>query len=142
MNFAIALVALLVALATGVPQKTAENKAPPQPNTAVAMGKATYLQYCASCHGPDARGTGPVAPALKSPPADLTGLAKTHGGKFPDEYVGGIVRFGKPLAAHGSREMPVWGGVFSRRENGDQAATQRRIRNLLEYLATLQEKES
>ncbi len=64
MNFAIALVVLLVALATGVPQKTAEKKAPPQPNTAVAMGKATYLQYCASCHGPDARGTGQsVAPS-------------------------------------------------------------------------------
>ena len=106
------------------------------------MGKTTYLEYCASCHGPDARGTGPAASALKTPPADLTGLAKSHGGKFPDEYVGGILQFGKPVSAHGSREMPVWGGIFSRRENGDKAATQRRLRNLLEYLATLQEKES
>ncbi len=141
MNFTVALAVLVVAIGTGARQEPAK-KAPSQLKSAVALGKATYLQYCASCHGPDARGTGPTAPALKTPPADLTGLAKTHGGKFPDEYVGGILRFGKPLAAHGSRDMPVWGTVLSRRENGDQAAMDRRIRNLLEYLATLQEKES
>ena len=88
MNFSIAIALLLVAIAAAAPQEPA--KMPPsQSKTAVAMGKATYLEYCASCHGPDARGTGPTAPALKIPPTDLTGMAKSHGGKFPDEYVGG-----------------------------------------------------
>lgn len=78
----------------------------------VASGKETYMQFCASCHGIDGRGNGPAASALKTPPADLTMLAKTHDGKFPYEYVTGVIRFGKPISAHGSSDMPVWGRVF------------------------------
>jgi mono/diheme cytochrome c family protein len=134
---------LFLAVFAATPQeKSATKKAPSQAATAVAFGKQTYLEYCAVCHGPDGRGTGPAASALKDPPADLTTLAKTHDGKFPDEYVSGIVRFGKPVAAHGSLDMPVWGPIFSRRENGDDAAVRRRIKNLCVFLATLQERES
>ena len=125
----------------GAQEKSVEKQAPSQ-SANVASGKKTYLQYCSACHGPDGRGTGPAASALKEPPADLTALAKTHGSKFPDEYVAGIVRFGKPVAAHGAADMPVWGPIFSRRENGDEAAVRRRIKNLCAYLATLQEKET
>src|SRR5436190_4594032 len=34
-------------------------------------GRDLFQFYCATCHGQDARGTGPVAAALKAPPADL-----------------------------------------------------------------------
>ena len=122
-------------------EKSAAKQVPSQ-SANVASGKKTYLQYCSACRGPDARGTGPAASALKQPQADLTTLAKTHDGKFPDEYVAGIVRFGKPVAAHGAADMPVWGPIFSRRENGDEAAVGRRIKSLCAYLATLQEKET
>ncbi len=132
----------LVAAAASAQQSPTPRKAPAQPTTSVALGKKTYLEYCAVCHGPDGRGIGPASSALKKPPADLTTLSKSHDGKFPAEYVTGIVRFGKPISAHGSSQMPVWGPIFSRREQGNEAAVQRRIKNLCDYLATLQEKES
>jgi mono/diheme cytochrome c family protein len=135
------LILFLTVLAASPQEKSAAKKAPSQ-TAAVGLGKKTYVQYCAACHGPDGRGTGPAASALKAPPANLTILAKTHDGKFPDEYVAGTVRFGKPVAAHGTADMPIWGPIFSRRENGDETAVRRRIRNLCAYLATLQERES
>jgi hypothetical protein len=38
--------------------------------------------------------------------------------------------------------MPVWGPVFGLRDNGNEVAVRRRIKNLCNYLASLQEKES
>jgi len=108
----------------------------------VASGKQTYLEYCASCHGEDAKGMGPAASALKTPPSDLTTLANRHGGKFPEDYVAEIVRLGKPIPAHGSSDMPVWGPIFSARDKFNEVAVRRRIKNLCAYLANLQEKES
>ena len=103
------------------------------------LGRQTYQQYCASCHGENAKGGGPAATALKTPPPNLTTLAKTHGGKFPYEYVSGVVRFGKPISAHGSSDMPVWGPIFSLVDFHEMAIRQR-IKNLCDYLASLQEK--
>jgi mono/diheme cytochrome c family protein len=104
-----------------------------------ASGKQTYMQYCASCHGENAKGGGPAASSLKTPPPDLTTLAKRHDGKFPYEYVAGIVRFGKPLSAHGSPDMPIWGPIFSLADFHEVAIRQR-IKNLCEFLASAQEK--
>jgi mono/diheme cytochrome c family protein len=108
----------------------------------VASGKQTYTEYCAACHGDDGKGMGPAASALKTPPSDLTTLAKRHAGKFPEEYVADIVRFGKSIQAHGSTDMPVWGPIFGARDKFSEVAVRRRIKNLCAYLATLQEKES
>ncbi|HKV23897.1 MAG TPA: cytochrome c [Candidatus Acidoferrum sp.] len=102
-------------------------------------GRQTYMHYCASCHGIDAKGGGPAASALKTPPTDLTRLAKGNGGKFPQEYVAGVVRFGKPISAHGSADMPVWGPIFSM-VDFNEVAIRKRIHNLCDYLASLQEK--
>jgi mono/diheme cytochrome c family protein len=107
-----------------------------------ASGKQTYREYCASCHGEDGKGMGPAASALKTPPSDLTILAKRHGGNFPEDYVAEILRLGKPIQAHGSSDMPVWGPIFAARDKFNEAAVQRRIKNLCAYLANLQEKES
>jgi mono/diheme cytochrome c family protein len=108
----------------------------------VAAGKKTYMEYCASCHGEDAKGLGPASSALKTPPSDLTTLAKKHGGKFPEEYATQVIRFGKPIQAHGSADMPVWGPIFNVRDKFNEVAVRQRIKDLCEYLATLQEKES
>jgi mono/diheme cytochrome c family protein len=127
---------------------TASGQGKPPANTVqtempdVASGKQTYMEYCAACHGDDGKGMGPAASALKTPPSDLTTLAKRHAGKFPEEYVAEIVRFGKPIQAHGSADMPVWGPIFSARDKFIEVAVWRRIKNLCAYLATLQEKES
>jgi len=108
----------------------------------VLAGKETYMEYCSACHGVDAKGMGPAASALKTPPPDLTTLAKRHGGKFPEGYVAKTIRFGKPIQAHGSADMPVWGPIFNVRDKFNEVAVRQRIKNLCEYLATLQEKES
>lgn len=106
----------------------------------IPSGKAMFKQYCAACHGADAKGRGPATPTLNTRVPDLTTLSKRHGGKFPFEYVESVLRFGPGFRAHGSQEMPVWGPIFQYLENYSEAAVRQRIRNLCEYLESLQQK--
>jgi mono/diheme cytochrome c family protein len=130
----------LMAFPAGAQDKpTAVGKAP---SPTATSGKKTYAHYCASCHGTDARGNGPAAVVLKTTPPDLTTLAKRHGGKFPYDYVFNVLRFGTRFASHGSSDMPIWGPVFGSMENYDEVAVRKRIKDLSDYLASLQEKES
>ncbi|MGA2429803.1 MAG: cytochrome c [Candidatus Acidiferrum sp.] len=134
--------ALIVAVcAAGAQEKPKVLKVAGHP-TILASGKQTYTQYCASCHGLDARGDGPAAPMLKTPPPDLTTLANRHGGKFPREYVFDVLRFGTRIVSHGSSDMPIWGPVFGSLDNYDEAAVRKRIKDLCDYLESLQQKES
>lgn len=133
----------LVIYAAAAQDKPAVNKGKVStPPTIAASGKQTYMQYCASCHGVDARGEGPAAFVLKTPPPDLTTLAKRHGGKFPHEYVFDVLRFGTRIVSHGSSDMPIWGPIFGSMENYDEVAVRKRIKDLSDYLASLQQKES
>jgi len=60
-----------------------------------------------------ARGHGPAAGALRHAPPDLTLIAQHHGGRFPADKVKAVIAGQEQSpAAHGSREMPVWGPVF------------------------------
>ena len=104
-------------------------------------GGDLYKFYCASCHGYDGRGGGPVASKLKSEPPDLTRLALGNGGVFPRARVEAIIegRSDPPLPVHGTREMPVWGPIFRGLDTND-AANRTRIGNLIEYLQSLQQK--
>jgi mono/diheme cytochrome c family protein len=112
------------------------------PRTIAASGKQTYMQYCASCHGIDARGDGPAAFVLKTPPPDLTTLAKRHDGKFPYEYVSDVLSFGTRILSHGSSDMPIWGPIFGSLDNYNEPAVRKRIKDLSDYLVSLQQKES
>jgi mono/diheme cytochrome c family protein len=134
-------VLILVVSAAAAQDKPAGGKLP-APRTIAASGKQTYMHYCASCHGIDARGDGPAAVILKTTPPDLTTLAKRHGGKFPYEYVSDVLRFGTRIVAHGSSDMPIWGPIFASLDNYDEVAVRKRIKDLSEYLASLQQKES
>jgi mono/diheme cytochrome c family protein len=134
-----AAVLLLAAGFAAGQDKPPAQKATAEPPLDAASGRQTYVTYCASCHGENLKGTGPAASALKTPPADLTMLAKRHDGKFPYEYVAGVVRFGKPISAHGSPDMPVWGPIFSQ-VDFHEVAIRQRVRNLCEFLASQQEK--
>lgn len=129
---------VLLACVASAQNKPAAMKSSTDPLDA-ASGRQTYEQYCASCHGEKAKGGGPAAQALKTPPPDLTTLAKSNSGKFPYEYVSGVVRFGKPISAHGSSDMPVWGPIFNMVDYHEMAV-RKRIKNLCDYLASLQEK--
>jgi mono/diheme cytochrome c family protein len=110
------------------------------PQTSPASGHDMFVSYCASCHGKSAKGDGPAASALKIPPADLTALAKENGGKYPSMKVTAILSGQTDLAAHGNKDMPVWGVVFRGMSGGHEGEVQQRIANLNRYIETLQVK--
>ena len=108
--------------------------------TSPASGKEMYASYCAACHGKDGKGDGPAASALKVPPADLTVLSSRNGGKFPSNRVATAIRGDSTIAAHGSREMPVWGSLFRSMSRGQETEVHMRITNLTSYVESLQTK--
>ena len=83
------------------------------PATFVPSGKAMFKQYCAACHGSDGKGRGPATASLNTRPADLTALSKNHGGKFPFEYVAGVLRFGPGLSCTAFPKCPLGAQSFS-----------------------------
>jgi mono/diheme cytochrome c family protein len=101
-------------------------------------GGELFKEYCAVCHGNDAKGGGPAADALKKRPADLTQLSRKNGGKFPELRVMNYIHGQDVVAAHGSRDMPIWGSVFSQLTNKDLAYM--RINILIKYLVQIQAK--
>jgi mono/diheme cytochrome c family protein len=88
----------------------------------VTAGAATYKKYCAFCHGPEAKGNGPLAPKGSMPP-DLTDAKWDHGdtdgeifhimqngvggtsvmkgfkGKMPDQDMWNVVNYLRSLGA-------------------------------------------
>lgn len=100
-------------------------------------GPDLFRAYCASCHGVSGRGAGPAAPALKAKVPDLTLLARNNGGRFPEAYVRGVIMGDKVVAAHGSREMPIWGPIFHQIE-ADVDRGNVRLENLVKYLESIQ----
>lgn len=76
------------------------------------IGKQEYFSKCAACHGKDAKGNGPVADSLKVKVPDLTILAKNNGGVFPFARVYDVIDGREAVAAHGPRDMPVWGNEY------------------------------
>jgi len=100
-------------------------------------GRDLYHAYCASCHGVDAKGGGPAAPALKTKPPDLTVLARNNGGRYPEDRVRKAITGEDVIASHGSREMPIWGPVFHQiEEDVDRGPV--RLANLVKYLKAIQ----
>ncbi len=75
-------------------------------------GQQLYRTYCASCHGMEGHGDGPVASSLTVEVPDLTQLAHRHGGSFPAEQVRRIIDGRATIPPHGARDMPVWGHAF------------------------------
>jgi mono/diheme cytochrome c family protein len=110
----------------------------------MSYGQAEFLNSCAVCHGADGRGDGDLASELKTKPADLTVLARDSGGEFPAWRVAAVVDGRYVIPAHGGRDMPVWGKLFLESDSDEfapedaAAVTQERIRQITEYIATLQ----
>jgi mono/diheme cytochrome c family protein len=102
-------------------------------------GPDLYRMYCATCHGRDGKGNGPVAPALKVAPPDLTILARRQNGVFPAAAVEATITGPVTVPAHGSDEMPVWGVIFRALDPSD-TRTRARIKSLVGYLQSIQQK--
>ena len=104
-------------------------------------GPVLFRHHCASCHGAEGRGDGPLAESLRKPPADLTAIAQRAGGRFDPDAVKAFVDGRWTVSAHGPREMPVWGVVFGVRHVGEPFYVQRSGRELdalVEHLRSLQ----
>jgi len=102
------------------------------------QGPVLYRAYCAVCHGKDGKGGGPMAKSLKVPPPDLTRLATRNGGSFPMARIQRIISGEEPRpAGHGTREMPVWGPIFSQIA-WDQDLGRVRVNNLARYIEGMQ----
>jgi mono/diheme cytochrome c family protein len=99
-------------------------------------GRKLFMQYCATCHGAEARGDGPTAKMLKKAPADLTRIEKQDG-KFPAMRIQRVIAGDDMLESHGSRDMPVWGTIL-RRKSGPGFATLE-IYNLTKYIESIQQ---
>ncbi|HTS49022.1 MAG TPA: c-type cytochrome [Bryobacteraceae bacterium] len=119
------------------PQSAQTGQAPLRPTPAGAGGEM-YLDYCASCHGRDGAGSGPVTPALNARATDLTTLAKRNNGVYPAERVRATIRGDLLVVAHGTKDMPVWGPWFRYLGGGSHAEVTVRIDNLTRYIESLQ----
>ena len=105
------------------------------------VGSELYKTYCSSCHGPNAKGDGPLADNLRLRPPDLTLIAKRMGGTFVPDKVQRIIDGRNPVKGHGGADMPVWGDAFkSSRDGYSDPAVKARIEALTEHLASVQEK--
>jgi mono/diheme cytochrome c family protein len=76
-------------------------------------GARVYATHCATCHGPDGRGNGPAAPALRPKPRDFTGgvfkIKSVPGAVAPTlDDLRATLRRGMP-----GTSMPGWSDVLS-----------------------------
>lgn len=74
-------------------------------------GQHFYTQYCATCHGDEAKGDGDLAELLIIKVPDLTTLSQRNNGEFPLLRVIHIIDGRSGLRAH-KEPMPVYGALF------------------------------
>jgi mono/diheme cytochrome c family protein len=133
---AIALVSAVVLLVCSAPILLAARA-----SGDVVRGRILYTRYCAACHGIAADGLGPVAPVLRQAPSDLRRLGERHGTPLPAERLARFVDGREAVAAHGPREMPIWGerlGSPEPEQSGRPPSVDERIRAIVAYLGTIQ----
>lgn len=123
-------------LAFGMAASVALAQSPSGAN--LSEGSASYRMYCASCHGPSAKGDGPIASSLRKAPPDLTQMAIRANGSFSVDDVSRIVDGRKPVSGHGGPDMPVWGDAFEK--SSDRTPVAQKVRDLVLYLESIQAK--
>jgi hypothetical protein len=77
---------------------------------------------------------------MRHSPPDLTKFSTRNGGVFPSVRLTRIID-GREVAAHGDREMPVWGDAFMAVPGGvTPQEVNDRIDAIVKYLASIQER--
>jgi Cytochrome C oxidase, cbb3-type, subunit III len=108
---------------------------------AAMSGEDLYRRFCASCHGIEGRGDGPVAASLRVEVPDLTLIARRgYGGELRDRIIR-IIDGRYVIGAHGTRVMPVWGEDLARLELGNpdaERSAQVIIGRLADHVRSLQ----
>jgi mono/diheme cytochrome c family protein len=142
MRQTISTVIFAVVLA-GIPTWMNAATAPAQEMEVIAGGELEYQNYCAVCHGVDARGQGIMSKFLTLRPADLTQLAQKNGGTFPFWQVYRAIDGREVIRGHGTRDMPIWGDRFRAQaggnDTGSRAQAAGRLLGLVFYLQHIQE---
>jgi hypothetical protein len=125
----------------------------------IEKGRIEFMSKCAGCHGSNGKGTGRLSSRFKIKPADLTALAKRNNGVFSREAVAERVDGRRGIDSHRNSEMPIWGcrqgpppgphrQAYERKPIDSlldmscdpEEVTQKRILDIVEYLAQIQEK--
>jgi mono/diheme cytochrome c family protein len=98
-------------------------------------GVQLFMTHCASCHGAEGEGGGPVAAVMAITVPNLRTLAMRNGGAFPADAVASYIDGRDQRAAHGSRTMPIWGD-FLRTDDAPDAelAVRTRIAALVAFI--------
>jgi mono/diheme cytochrome c family protein len=130
------------------PPAAAQPAAPPPVQSMLERGRIEFESNCATCHGIEARGDGPMRPFLAREPSDLTTIARRRGGAFPRTEIADLIdgRGMTQPGVHGTREMPVWGRVYREQSEAQIRGTpfpaewgvRGRILALADYLQSLQ----
>jgi mono/diheme cytochrome c family protein len=134
---AVLLAGLFAAASTAPDDKTKTQQHDPGPLTQSLNGRDIYRAHCATCHGIDGKGDGPVAPALTTKMPDLSTISQRSGGVFPAARVRKIILGDEVILSHGSREMPIWGMIFHQIQQ-DRDYGEVRLQNVTDYLKSIQ----
>ena len=104
-------------------------------------GEELFARFCASCHGENGRGDGPVTRSLSVVVPDLTSIEYRYG-EFPAARIREKIDGRGLVDAHGTRLMPVWGYQFWV-ESGADIVAERDMRELIdklvEYIESIQD---
>ena len=109
-------------------------------------GQEIFQQYCATCHGLDGKGSGPLTELMLEKPGDLTLLSannETEPGAFPMLRIIHVIDGRTGVRAHGG-PMPTYGDIFmseaaDRGRTGSVLETRGRILSLAMYLESIQQ---
>ena len=104
-------------------------------------GTSLFRTYCASCHGKEAKGDGPLADNLRVRPPDLTLLAKRNKGTFDADKVHRVIDGRDAVKGHGGSDMPVWGDALKNSGQGfSEEQVKARIGAIVDHLKSIQAK--
>lgn len=120
--------------------QTSCNSKPPQNSRAAqaAKGKEHFQKYCVACHGMDAKGI--IIDTMAIQPADLTLInTSRRTNEFPVLEIANQIDGRKMSKYHGSRDMPVWGEVFSEQELMKESQIKGKLGELIAYLMSIQQ---
>ena len=134
----IAAVGVLITCFAGVANASDDN---------LELGQREYINSCAVCHGRDGKAQSRTVDPLKVAPSDLTQLSKKNAGVFPTARIYETLDGRLSVTAHGSREMPIWGQIYTLQAAAKsdnpyvtESLVRTRILALIDFLYQLQEK--
>jgi mono/diheme cytochrome c family protein len=108
-------------------------------HAAEPQGDALFATHCATCHGADGEGGGPVASVMNVSMPNLRTLAKRNGGVFPRDAITAYIDGREQVASHGDRLMPIWGDFLQMpADKGNQEPVRARIAALVSFIERLQ----